>query len=94
MRKCYLQSSEFMVLCDLTDISSFMLLGEGPGFYWNNAQVTIHPLVTYLNESYTLNTEQDNLVLVPNCLKHDCLLIQYHPAAYNEICRKKHLICH
>jgi hypothetical protein len=57
-----------MGLCNLTDIYSFILQVKVQGFTGTMHKVTTHPLLTYLKKSYTLNTEQDNLVLMSNCL--------------------------
>jgi hypothetical protein len=79
--KCNLQSSEFVVLCDFAENCSFLLQDEAQGFQWNNAQATIHPFVIYFKKSDSLNTEHENLVMIPDCLKHDFILVhnfQWH----------------
>jgi hypothetical protein len=73
--KCNLQSGEFVVLCDFAENYSFVLQDGVQGFYWNNAQATTHPFVIYFKKSDTLNTEHENLVLIPDCLKHDSILV-------------------
>jgi hypothetical protein len=79
--KCNLQSGEFVVLCDFAENYSFVLQDEAQGFHWNNAQATIHPFVMYLKKSDVLNTEHENLVMIPDCLTHDSYLVhtfQWH----------------
>jgi hypothetical protein len=73
--KCNLQSIEFVVLCDFAENYYFVLQDEAQGFHWNNAQTTIHPFVIYFKKSDVLNTEHENLVIIPNCLKHDSILV-------------------
>jgi hypothetical protein len=45
------------------------------GFQWNSAQATIHPFVIYFKKSDALNAEHENLVMIPDCLKHDSILV-------------------
>jgi hypothetical protein len=54
---------------------SFVLQDGAQGFHWNNAQTTIHPFVIYFKKSDALNTEYENLVMIPDCLKHDSILV-------------------
>jgi hypothetical protein len=54
--KCNLQSSEFVVLCDIAENSSSILQDEAQGFDWNNAHATIHPFVIYFKISDALHT--------------------------------------
>jgi hypothetical protein len=72
--KCNLQSGEFVVLCDFAENSSFVLQDGAQGFHWNNAPTTIHPYVIYFKKSDALNTEHENLVMIPDCLTHDSIL--------------------
>jgi hypothetical protein len=71
----YLQSGEFVVLCDFAENYSFVLQDGAQGFCWNNAQATIHPFVIYFKKSDALNTQHENLVMIPDHSKHDCILI-------------------
>jgi hypothetical protein len=71
--KCNLQSGEFVVLCDLAENYCFVLQDEAQGIHWNNAPATIHPFVIYFNKSDALNTENENLVMMSDCLKHDSI---------------------
>jgi hypothetical protein len=64
-----------VVLCDLAENYSFVLQDGAQGFHWNNAQANIHPFVTYFKKSEVLNTEYENLVMTPDCLKHDSVLV-------------------
>jgi hypothetical protein len=73
--KCDLQSGEFVVLCDFTEHYSFVLQDGAQGFHWNNAQATIHPFVIYFKKSDALNTEHENILMIPDCLKHDSILV-------------------
>jgi hypothetical protein len=70
-----LQSGEFVVLCDFAENYSFVLQHGAQGFHWNNAQATIQPFVIYFKKSDALNTEHENLVMLPDCLKHDSILV-------------------
>jgi hypothetical protein len=73
--KCNLQSGEFVVLCNFPENYSFVLQDEAQGFHWNNAQGTIHTFVIYFKKSDALNTEHENLVMIPDCLRHDSILV-------------------
>jgi hypothetical protein len=49
--------------------------------HWNNAQATIQLFVIYFKKSDVLNAEHENLVMIPDCLKHDSILVhtlQWH----------------
>jgi hypothetical protein len=73
--KYNLQSGEFVALCDFTDNYSFVLQDGAQGFYRNGAQATIRRFVIYFKESDALNTEHENLVMIPDSLKHDSILV-------------------
>jgi hypothetical protein len=62
-------------LCDFAENYSFILQDEAQGFHWNNAQATIHISVIYLKKLDALNTDQENLVVISDCLKHDSNLV-------------------
>jgi hypothetical protein len=68
-----------VVLCNFAENYSFVLQDGAKGFHWNNAQATIHPsihpFVIYFKKSDALNTEHENLVMIPDCLKHDSILV-------------------
>jgi hypothetical protein len=51
------------------------LQDEAQWFHWSNAQATIHSFVIYFKKSDALNTEPENLVMIPYCLKHDSILV-------------------
>jgi hypothetical protein len=70
-----------VVLCDFAENYTLVLQDEAQGFHWNNAQATIHPFVIYFKKSDALNTELENLLMIPDCLKHDSILVhtfQWH----------------
>jgi hypothetical protein len=64
-----------VILCDFTENCSFILQDEAQGFHWNNTQATIHPFVIYFKQLGALNTEHENLVMISDYLKHDCIFL-------------------
>jgi hypothetical protein len=74
-----------VVLCDFAENYYFILQDGAQGFNWNNAQATIHPFVIYSKKSDALNTEHENLVMIPYCLKHDSILVHTFRQVSNEV---------
>lgn len=73
-RKEHLQSGEFFVSCDFSENYSFLIQDAVQGYYWNNQQATIHPIVVYFkNEMNEL--EHWSYIIISESLDHDAAAI-------------------
>ena len=73
VEKVKIDSSTVLFLGDFAENYQFMIQRWSSGFYWNNSQWTLHPVVTYYQE----NDELKNIsyCVISDDRKHDAALV-------------------
>lgn len=67
--KNQLDEGEFVVICDFAQNYAFVAQDAAQGFYWNNEQATLHPIVIYYRSEGKL--EHQSICIISDCMKHD-----------------------
>ena len=63
-----------IVLLDFSENYSFVVQDAAQGYYWDNTQATLHPIVAYYrNEDGSLGTI--SFCVVSDCMKHDATTV-------------------
>lgn len=71
-----LRENEFLVICDFAENYSFVVQDAAPGFYWNNNQATIYPVVIYYKSENVL--AHKSFVIISDCLSHGSIAVHVY----------------
>ena len=63
-----------VVLLDFAENYSFVVQDAVQGYYWDNSQATLHPLVAYYQKEDG-NLGMINFCVVSDCLKHEATAV-------------------
>lgn len=85
--KLGLKAGEFLVILDFSENYSFVAQNAAQSFHWNNAQVTIHPIVVYYIEDNI--QKHHSFVIISDCLKHNTVAVHLFQGKLMDSLKKK-----
>ena len=68
-----LSDTEAIVLLDFAENHSFLIQDAAQGFYWDNSQATLHPIVVYLKEDGKVTCK--SICCLSDVMKHDTVAV-------------------
>jgi hypothetical protein len=75
-----LQEDEYVVICNFSENSAFIVQNSIQAYYWSNNQASLHPFVCY----YKLNREEHHFcfVVISNIMHHDTVAVYLYQTMF------------